>query len=392
MNKKLLSFILIAMFTVCGAAFAQTSTIDTYKAEISFALVPATSTTINFNYTPVTRIAVNMRKLVAAGSVVVGGGAYISSIALEYYTKYDATVYYVPVSNIKRSDATTWAFVAPAVEIPLAVPENEDEIYYRLVAETTDGAFAYFPSTSSASAYQTAKLYTTEPKLLHAADGTLVQQHGDQTRADSKISFPAGALTGTTNFSIKEIYSDSDIHVSEIHSVTNEPHKPVITYHLQPTNFTVANPALMPSVTLYYGDLPKNVNDIQVMFLDGNNKWKNVNFTNDTTNKTVTVNLALTGTAFGHYAILDKVQLTDNDYRPDENTIKPGDEMQFKNLQEGDTVTIFNMRAKIIRTLSAPPFIWDGKNDSGSYVEPDMYLYQIRVNGKIISGVISFIR
>jgi hypothetical protein len=142
---------------------------------------------------------------------------------------------------------------------------------------------------------------------------------------------------------------------------------------------------------MYYGDLPPNINNIEVRWLDGTT-WQKVNFTNDTNMRTVTVNLALTNTKLGYYAIFEKSNLTDNDYRPEYRVFKFGEKIVFRNLQAGDTVTILDINARQVRKLTAPPFEWDGKKDNGSYAESGSYIYQIKVDGKIISGTVVFVK
>ena len=67
---------------------------------------------------------------------------------------------------------------------------------------------------------------------------------------------------------------------------------------------------------------------------------------------------------------------------------------EFKNMKEGDVLKIYNVNGKKIREVtsgSADGFVWDGKNDSGDWAKSGIYIYQIKVDGKIVSGTIAFV-
>jgi len=111
--------------------------------------------------------------------------------------------------------------------------------------------------------------------------------------------------------------------------------------------------------------------------------------TNSKINKTV----ALENNSYGYQVI---GTLTDNDYKPAYSVYMAGDPVIFNYLKAGDVVDIFlvSTGGRVAR-LTAPPFIWYGKsgdNNSGGYVEAAYYLYQIHVNGKIISGNLNIVR
>ena len=133
------------------------------------------------------------------------------------------------------------------------------------------------------------------------------------------------------------------------------------------------------------------MNNIEVKWLNGT-VWENVNFTNDTGMRTVTVNLPLTNTKLGYYAIFDKLPLGDSDYRPSHRVLRFGESLKFRNLEKGDIVTILDISGRSIRKLTKVFFEWDGRKDNGSYAESGSYIYQIKAKGKIISGSTVFVR
>ena len=103
----------------------------------------------------------------------------------------------------------------------------------------------------------------------------------------------------------------------------------------------------------------------------------------------------------GYYALFTDVKLLDNDYRPAKRVIvkaraqNRGDVFAFNYLKDGDTVKIYNVNGKKVREIKSGTdegFNWDGKDDNGHYVESGTYIYQIKVDGKVISGTIAFVK
>lgn len=91
---------------------------------------------------------------------------------------------------------------------------------------------------------------------------------------------------------------------------------------------------------------------------------------------------------------------TAEDCRPVRRTIVKGrigtkyPGFEFKNMKEGDVLKIFNVNGKKIREISSGTpdgFIWDGKKDNGDWAKSGIYVYQIKVDGKLISGTIVFV-
>lgn len=91
---------------------------------------------------------------------------------------------------------------------------------------------------------------------------------------------------------------------------------------------------------------------------------------------------------------------TAEDCRPVRRTIVKGrigvkyPGFEFKNMKEGDVLKIYNVNGKKIREITsgtAEGFVWDGRNDSGDWAKSGIYIYQIKVDGKLISGTIAFV-
>ena len=82
-------------------------------------------------------------------------------------------------------------------------------------------------------------------------------------------------------------------------------------------------------------------------------------------------------------------------YRPVRKIITPAfkdginDKVEFENLSGKQfTIKIYDITGKRIKTLRNNP-VWDGTDDDGDIVESGVYIYQLKVEGKVISGVIA---
>jgi len=82
-------------------------------------------------------------------------------------------------------------------------------------------------------------------------------------------------------------------------------------------------------------------------------------------------------------------------YRPVRKIITPAfkdginDQVEFEYLDGKQfTIRIYDVTGKKIKTLHNNP-IWDGTDDDGDVVESGVYIYQLKVEDKVISGVIA---
>jgi hypothetical protein len=398
MSKKLiLSILIVFIFLGISVSKAHAEVLDSvnpvrrFSVEISF--IAPSSTTVSIFHIPIERVSVNMRLLVATGTVSLSGDSTeLGSLLIEYYTDNNinlstgsitsaalAKAANKSVNNVltPKAGAADYSFVTE----PVLVDANAEYIYYRIKAAAKDGTVGIYPADDL---YIEANLKQIKSQNIDNSGGSLSLHSGDHTRGNTTINFAPGSLLSDSTFRIKELYTSETLpYLGNL--------RPVITYEFTPADIIVNTQSLMPSITMYYGDMLTNANNIEVRWFNGTS-WERVNFTNDTDMRTVTVTLALTGTKLGYYALFEKVVLRDNDYRPEYRVLKFGDKTVFRNLQAGDVVTIFDINGRRIRRLIEPPFEWDGRKDNGSYAESGSYIYQIKVDGKIISGSIAFVR
>ncbi len=111
---------------------------------------------------------------------------------------------------------------------------------------------------------------------------------------------------------------------------------------------------------------------------------------------------SFSATDLGFYRVIESLVLSNNNYRPKNRIVVkakigssyPG--FEFKYLQEGDSVSIYNLKGKKIRKISASGSendVWDGRKDNGDWAESGTYIYQIKLKdgGDVISGTIAFV-
>lgn len=100
----------------------------------------------------------------------------------------------------------------------------------------------------------------------------------------------------------------------------------------------------------------------------------------------------------GFYAVMSAPPISPEDRRPMEKVITPNgdgvnDQATFMlgSVLENVKIEIFDITGHRIRTIntSSNVFNWDGRDSSGSVVESGVYIYQYKLEGKRVSGLIA---
>jgi len=63
----------------------------------------------------------------------------------------------------------------------------------------------------------------------------------------------------------------------------------------------------------------------------------------------------------------------------------------LRNITSGFSIKIYTLRGRLIRTITTTRD-WDGRNESGQFVEGGLYIYQIEAEGKRVSGTVVVIK
>ena len=413
MNKKIVISSLFALMLTffAGDAYAQSIGVGASTKTASVLFLPFTVTPVmDLSHDPISRVSQNIRKFLAIGSISVQNinGLKADNVYMEYYFDSPATISTLTATTLNKVSASTYTFELDLEKSNIPASPTYNTMYYRIVVVSTEhgGSVDYYPSSTT---YQTVAISSQTSGLIGNAGGKVILESGNQKEGSSSIEFANTALISSYNFIITELESSQvDPHVS------TDMAKPVISYDFKSSppstgfeTFVNSSPSQLPIITMYYGDkvLAKDKTKIEVMWYDSvNDDWIPVPFTNNV-NNTVTVNLALTQTGQGYYAIfIDNVgsAFNSNNYRPEFRMIRPGATMIFgervgSKAPSIKSVEIYNLKGARVATLTdASGFAWQGRSgtdNNGGLVESGSYIYQIKINGqKTVSGSIVFVR
>ncbi|MDD2524559.1 MAG: FlgD immunoglobulin-like domain containing protein [Endomicrobiaceae bacterium] len=376
MNKKNIILLSLGLFFIVP--------IYVFGAEQLFKTVTAMASF------PIARIIHNEIKTVSSvrgildAKISVDFGNYTSATAkIRYYLNGES-------SNILEKEKGA---IQHEQDFYISLPKfdsDDTQVDYQIMVTFDNTSYVYWPSSGTATVYQTVNIVESSSKTITATGGgTVTFESGNQQYGDTKIVFSSGTFTADQAITITELSTPNT--VSSMNKVSKKGSQMVAMYSVTPLGLTFSVPA---RATFYYGT-ETAATKFDLMRSDDQITWEKVsNITIDLANKTVSADI----TKSGYYAIYTSSNLEDNDYRPAKRVIVQGrDVFKFNNLTDGDSVKIYNINGKRIKEISsgdAEGFKWDGRRDSGSYAESGTYVYQIKVKekGKLISGTIAFVK
>lgn len=272
------------------------------------------------------------------------------------------------------------------------------QIKIALKDSTGNTVYTYWPSGASSDTFNTSQITSVASKTIGAAGGTVVLESGNQEIGNSAITVQPGTFTGDIQVIIEEFDPNDELFLSagkaksvqervRAYSIRTEP--AIDTFKL-PLSVQLSNATQL------------NIQKFELKYRKDNsttwNKAEKIKIDNiDTVQKL----LFATVTKTGQYMIFAASNLTDNDYRPDKRVrvkarIPTYGGFKFNNLKDGDVVKIYTTSGKKIAELTtgdAEGFEWKGRkgtNNSGDWAPSGIYIYQIKVKGKVISGTIVF--
>jgi hypothetical protein len=299
------------------------------------------------------------------------GNATVTNIEIEYYINNNiSTTKTLSLLSVDKIPAPNELFESAK----LALPSGVDVFSYRfvIVYDNNENNKTYYPY--NANEWINITVVDNSTATIGASGGTIILDHGDQRYDNSKMIIDADTFSYDSLITMSE---------SNIDNFSGNKTGVLKLYEIN-SSLPLSKNA---NVTLYYGS--SNDGQYVVKYFDGTS-WKKVSpsAVQDTANKTI----SFTTKERGYYGIFDKSDDEDSGHRPKYRVFTPGNEIEFRNLQQGDTVTIYDINGRQVRKLTSAPFKWNGRKDGGGYAESGSYIYQIKVDGKIISGSIVFAR
>lgn len=255
----------------------------------------------------------------------------------------------------------------------------------------------YAPVEASSETFVTVQVINViEGNIDGSAGGEISVFCGDQSKEDDGyviVSVPEGAYSGehkvTVDFLEESSSSSGSSQVREnvISTVSldiegvSELNSPILIKNLPLQNETQAS-----KFSLQY---------------QNGTEWESVTGASLSVDKKYQV-YTFAASDLGSYRVIESIKLSDSSYRPKNRIVVKGKignsypGFEFKYLQQDDSITIYDLKGKKIRKISADgsdPTVWDGRKDNGDWAESGTYIYQIKLKsgGDAISGTVAFV-
>ena len=268
--------------------------------------------------------------------------------------------------------------------------ESSTNVDYQIVIDFRDdqGTIIKTVTFPSGTETQHAELTDTVTKDVTASAGDVVEfGSGNQQYDSTKLEIAPNSLSSDAQIIIKQLPIEDYISSTEQMAALYQ------VYSI-PDNIEILSPI---KATFYYGINPTSNNFVLKYKKQDSDDWNTyIPITKtDLQNKTVIANIS----SLGYYGIFEKVKEEDKSYKPKKRVVVKGrDVFRFNGLQQGDSVKLYNTRGKKVAEITtgdSDGFIWSGRegtNNSGDYAASGIYVYQIKVKGKLISGTIAFVK
>ena len=286
-----------------------------------------------------------------------------------------------------------------------AITKDNSTVDYRVkvLFQSSEGDFSiYAPIGADETNFVTATVIDKiEGQVNGAAGGEITAFCGDQSKGDEGtviVTVPAGAYSGDHKVIVNFIDDTGEIASpsSKKSNITNEKEDVISVVSVDVEGVSsISQPIQVENLPL---QVETQANKFIMQYKNGS-EWE--------TAETANLNLDKVNQVFsfavddlGYYRVLESIILTNSSYRPVNRIViksKIGERypgFEFKYLKEGDSITIYNLKGKKIRKISASGTesdVWDGRKDNGDWAKSGIYVYQIKVDGKLISGTIVFV-
>ncbi|MBI5554654.1 MAG: gliding motility-associated C-terminal domain-containing protein [Elusimicrobia bacterium] len=342
---------------------------------------------------------------------LVGDKAYITANVASltaptlkfYYRKTGVTAWTTvttPTTAAKSDGTTDYTFEVPASIITTAG--------FQYIIESQAGTdYAYVPDQIRSDFLDTAKtkyydvtVTRTTTGVISTTGSSIIVSDGNPNDGDVKITAPARAVNSNLTVTMEQIDENSSACPAAPDFSLSE--KPAMIFKLIPNGtrflknidfsllyFDTDSNGIVDGLLDRDGGATIQEAKLKMFWWDGF-KWRLVNGTQtqDIAKNTITAKI----NHFSYYALFPVNALSPEDYRPAKKIITPNgdgvnDEADFSGLAE--EVKIFDITGRKIRSVAAGLGQWDGKDDDGSVVESGVYIYQYKVDGTLVSGVIA---
>ncbi|MDD5702736.1 MAG: gliding motility-associated C-terminal domain-containing protein [Dehalococcoidales bacterium] len=348
----------------------------------------------------------------ALGTIgMVGNKAYVTANVASltaptlklYYRKTGDTAWTTvttATTAAKTNGSTDYTFEFPASVVTTAgfqyIIESQAGTDYAYSPEQTRTEF----TGTATQKYHSVSVIRTTTGTITTTGSTLTVNDGNPNDGAVKVIAPSRAVGSNLDITLEQIDETStSCPAAPSYSLSE---KPAMIFKLTPNGtrflknidlsllyFDTDNNGLVDGLLDLDGNATIEEAKLKMFWWDGF-KWRLVNGTQtqDITTNTITVKT----NHFSYYALFPVNSLSPEDYRPAKKIITPNgdgvnDEADFSGLAE--EVKIFDITGRKIRSVSAGTGQWDGKDDDGSVVESGVYIYQFKVDGTLVSGVIA---
>lgn len=383
---------LIVLFGVYVCTFA--SPINIVKS--AFAKFPKIIDA-KITHTAITTVSAIDRLLNA--KISVDFGSYVSATAKIIYSVNGGSTQEEPVNEGKKINNNQDFYIS----LP-QFSDTDTSVSYQIKIDLKDAvgntAYAYWPS-SDTSKFNTSQITSIASKVIGASGGTVELESGNQEIGNSAVTIQPGTFTSDIEVIIEEFDPNDEMFLSAKISKAKSVQERVRAYTI--TTVPAIETFSLPLTVQLSNDTKIIAKKFVLKYRKDNSiPWNKSEKIKINSIDTVQKLLFATVTKTGQYMIFVSSDLSDNDYRP-ENRVRVKSRIssyggfKFNNLQEGDSVKIYTINGKKIAELTAGDaegFEWKGRkgtNNSGDWAESGTYVYQIKVNGKLISGTIAFV-
>ncbi len=309
------------------------------------------------------------------------------------------------LSTAKGNNTTDYAFEIPASEVTAAALST-GELQY-IISTQAGSTIAYSPDQTTEEFEDPAQIQFHPVTISRRTTGqistsgsTINVVDGNPYDGEVQIVAPRGAVAQDLDVTLTQIDETSSSCPAAPSFSLSE--KPAMIFNLTPNSarflknvdltllyFDLDNNGIVDGLEDRDGNATINEASLKMFWWDGF-KWRLVKgvHTQDLDENTITVKTS----QFAYYALFPVTSLSPEDYRPGNKIITPNgdgknDLADFSGLAE--EIKIFDITGRKIRSISAGTGEWDGKDDGGSIVESGVYIYQFKVDGTLVSGVIA---